>query len=174
MQAARLAGADRSEVIPCLTGNVVWSLIRLGMLRDPRVQARHRVAHDLHALRRRPDRRGTHRLALRPFLFGDVLGRVHTCHMGAVKALKALAEIPPERRSTPEVRRTLDEGARVHAQASRPQAQPRPDEGPLQARLEAPWLPADVPDGLLSEILGILTRLGYKDERMREAVDLWS
>ena len=34
----------------------------------------------------------------------------HTCHMGAVKALKALAEIPPERRP-PAVRRTIAAGA---------------------------------------------------------------
>ena len=34
----------------------------------------------------------------------------HTCHMGAVKALKALAAIPPDRRS-PEVERTIAEGA---------------------------------------------------------------
>jgi hypothetical protein len=34
----------------------------------------------------------------------------HTCHMGAVKALKALAEIPPERR-TPAVQRTIAAGA---------------------------------------------------------------
>jgi len=34
----------------------------------------------------------------------------HTCHLGAVKALKALAAIPPDRRS-PEVERTIAEGA---------------------------------------------------------------
>ena len=32
-------GGLRSRVVPCLTGNVVWSLIRLGLLDDPRVQA---------------------------------------------------------------------------------------------------------------------------------------
>jgi hypothetical protein len=31
-------GGRHSEVIPCLTGNMVWSLIRLGYLDDPRVQ----------------------------------------------------------------------------------------------------------------------------------------
>jgi len=33
----------------------------------------------------------------------------HTCHMGAAKALKGLAEIPPERRS-PAVQRTIADG----------------------------------------------------------------
>ncbi len=33
-------GGRHSEVIPCLTGNMVWSLIRLGYLTDPRCQTR--------------------------------------------------------------------------------------------------------------------------------------
>lgn len=35
---AEKGGGRHSEVIPCLTGNMVWSLIRLGYLEDPRVQ----------------------------------------------------------------------------------------------------------------------------------------
>jgi hypothetical protein len=35
---AKAEGGRRSEVIPCLTGNMVWSLIRLGYLKDPLVQ----------------------------------------------------------------------------------------------------------------------------------------
>lgn len=31
-------GGRRSEVIPCLTGNMVWSLMKLGYLSDPRVE----------------------------------------------------------------------------------------------------------------------------------------
>jgi len=31
-------GGRHSGVIPCLTGNMVWSLIRLGYLRDPRLE----------------------------------------------------------------------------------------------------------------------------------------
>jgi len=36
--AARTGGGRISEVIPCLTGNMVWSLIRFGYLADPRLQ----------------------------------------------------------------------------------------------------------------------------------------
>ena len=36
--AAQVNGGRHSEVIPCLTGNMIWSLIRLGCLSDPRVQ----------------------------------------------------------------------------------------------------------------------------------------
>jgi hypothetical protein len=83
--------------------------------------------------------------------------------------LKALAEIPPERRSE-EATNTIKKGAeymlqhhifkRSHdlAQVSKPG-----------------WLHFGFPlmyqtDAL--EILGILTKLGYKDKRMQEAVDL--
>jgi hypothetical protein len=34
----KTGGGRRSGVIPCLTGNMVWSLIRLGYLEDSRVQ----------------------------------------------------------------------------------------------------------------------------------------
>ena len=37
--AAKTGGGRQSGVIPCLTGNMVWSLIRLGFLNDSRVQA---------------------------------------------------------------------------------------------------------------------------------------
>jgi hypothetical protein len=34
---AKTGGGRHSEVIPCLTGNMVWSLIRFGYMDDPRV-----------------------------------------------------------------------------------------------------------------------------------------
>ena len=37
-RAAKTGGGRHSEVIPCLTGNMVWSLIRLGYLKDPGVR----------------------------------------------------------------------------------------------------------------------------------------
>ncbi|MFO7612349.1 MAG: hypothetical protein R6W99_07700 [Clostridia bacterium] len=36
--AARTGGGRATEVIPCLTGNMVWSLIHFGYLEDPRLQ----------------------------------------------------------------------------------------------------------------------------------------
>jgi hypothetical protein len=36
--AARTGGGRITEVIPCLTGNMVWSLIHFGYLEDPRLQ----------------------------------------------------------------------------------------------------------------------------------------
>jgi hypothetical protein len=91
----------------------------------------------------------------------------HTCHMGVVKALKALAEIPPERRS-PAVQRTLDDGAEfmlrhhVHKRSHDLAKTSKPG----WRRLSFPLMwQTDV-----LEILGILTNLGRAgDERAREA-----
>ncbi len=38
MHSSKEGGGRHGEVIPCLTGNMVWSLTRLGHLDDPRVQ----------------------------------------------------------------------------------------------------------------------------------------
>jgi len=37
-RAARTGGGRSTEVIPCLTGNMVWALARLGYLGDPRLR----------------------------------------------------------------------------------------------------------------------------------------
>ena len=89
--------------------------------------------------------------------------------MGVVKALKALAEIPPERR-TPEVRApsapapssfcaTTSTGAATTSTR---------DSKPGWRRFGFPLMYQT--DAL--EILRILTRLGLRDERLREALDL--
>jgi hypothetical protein len=89
--------------------------------------------------------------------------------MGAVKALKALAEIPAGKRSR-EVNETIKNGVEymlVHHIHKRSHN---------LTRVSKPgWLKFGFPlmyqsDAL--EILGILTRLDYKDERMNEAVNL--
>ena len=84
-----------SGVIPCLTGNMVYSLIRLGYLADPRVEQ----AIDWIATWQRADD------ADGPAPKGEIYARLsacwgrHSCHMGAAKAMKALAAIPAGRRS---------------------------------------------------------------------------
>ena len=97
-------GCTHATVIPCLTGNMVYSLIRLGMLDDPRVR---RAVDWITTYQRFDDAEGDAPGGW-PYHVEMCWGR-HTCHMGAVKALKALAEIPPERRS-PAVERTLADG----------------------------------------------------------------
>ena len=102
---AATGGGTHGSVIPCLSGNMVFSLIRLGMLDDPRVQ---QTVDWITTYQRFDDGEGEAPTGW-PYEPWEMCWGRHTCHMGAAKALKALAEIPPERRS-PAVRHTLDAG----------------------------------------------------------------
>ncbi len=86
-----------------------------------------------------------------------------------VKTLKALAEIPAEKRSE-DARSIIEKGAEhtlkhhIHKRSRDLMRVSKPE-----------WLKFGFPlmwntDAL--EILGILTKLGYRDKRMEEAVDL--
>jgi hypothetical protein len=89
--------------------------------------------------------------------------------MGVVKALKALAEIPVGKRSK-DVVKTIEEGVehmlkhQVHKRSH-----------DLSHVSKPGWLRFGFPlmyQTDVLEILGILTKLGYRDKRMQEAVDL--
>jgi hypothetical protein len=162
---ARTGGGRHSEVIPCLTGNMVWSLIRLGWAEDPRVQrgidwiVRYQRFDD--GIPRAPKGWPYDRLL-------PCWGK-HTCHMGAVKAIKALAALPADSRA-PQVRETIGRGAEyllkhhIHKRSHDVSSVAKPG----WLRLGFPWMyQTDI-----LEILGLLTRLGYRDARMREAVDI--
>jgi len=101
----RAGGGLPSGVIPCLTGNMVFSLARLGMFDDPRLQR----AIDWIATYQRFDDSDGDAPSGPPYDRYEMCWGRHTCHMGAAKALKALAEVSPERRS-PAVQRTLAGG----------------------------------------------------------------
>ena len=89
--------------------------------------------------------------------------------MSVVKMLKALAEIPSEKRSK-EVKKTIKMGCEfmlkhhIHKRSHNLEKVSKPS-----------WRKFGFPlmyqtDAL--EILDILTKLGYKDKRMQEAIDL--
>jgi len=162
---AAAGGGRHGSVIPCLTGNVVFSLIRLGYLDDPRVR---RAIDWITTYQRFDDADGDAPIGWPYESFEMCWGR-HTCHMGAVKALKALAQIPPERRS-PEVRRTLADGVEfvLRHHVHRRSHDLARDSKPGWRRFGFPLMyQTDV-----LEILGILTALGVRDERMDEALAL--
>jgi hypothetical protein len=161
----KLGGGRHSGVFPCLTGNMVWSLIRLGLLDCEQVQrgvawiVRYQRFDDSESCAPK-----VWPYEKTPGCFGK-----HSCHMGVVKSLKALSEIPVDKRSK-DITETIQSGAeymlkhhiykRSHnlSQVSKPG-----------------WLRFGFPlmyQTDVLEILGILTKLGYKDERMQEAVDL--
>jgi hypothetical protein len=163
--AARTGGARHNGVIPCLTGNMVWSLIRFGYLEDPRVQSGINWITTYQRFDDGIDEAPTGW----PYDRFEMCWGKHTCHMGAVKTLKALAEIPAEKR-TREVKNTIKKGVEymlIHHIHKRSHDLTRVSK-PGWRRFGFPLMyQTDV-----LEVLGILTKLGYKDKRMQEAVDL--
>jgi len=145
---------------------MVWSLIRLGYLKDPRLQ---RGIEWITSYQRFDDRiaevpKGWPYDRLKTGCFSR-----HTCHMGAAKTLKALAEIPENKRNT-SVQKTLEKGAEYflihHVFKSSHNLDRVPKPG---------WLKIGFPlmyQTDILEILGILTKLGYNDERMQDAIDI--
>jgi hypothetical protein len=161
-----ITGSDRhAGVIPCLTGNMVWSLIKFGYLKDPRVR---QGIHWITTYQRFDDRtlqtpKGW------PYDSWERCWGKHTCHLGIVKSLKALSEIPAGQR-TKAVKNTIGQGVEyllrhhIHKRSHNLVKVSRPD-----------WLNFGFPPMYKTdvlEILGILTKLGCRDDRMQEAVDL--
>ncbi len=103
-ESARNGGGLASGVIPCLTGNMTYSLIKLGYLDDLRVQ---RAINWIVSVQRADDGDSG-----KPA--GEIYQRfytcwgAHSCHMGVAKALKALAAIPADHR-TPEIQAKISE-----------------------------------------------------------------
>ncbi|HVP21827.1 MAG TPA: hypothetical protein VMS73_08195 [Anaerolineaceae bacterium] len=158
-------GGDHNKVIPCLTGNMLWSLLRFSRFDEPKVQ--HAIQW-VTTYQRFDDKEGPAPTGW-PYEIREKCWGRHTCHMGVVKALKALAEIPVEKR-TSEVNQTIRAGAeyilRHHIY--------RKSHNLVKVGLPQ-WQQLGFPhfwgsDAL--EILDILTHLGYRDDRMQEALDL--
>ena len=159
-----VTGGNHSKVIPCLTGNMLWCLIRFGLLNDSRVrQGLNWIVKYL-----RFDDGDTRAPNEWPYEKLKPCWDKHTCHMAVVKSLKALAEIPPNKRSKG-VNETIEKAAEfilAHHIFKRSHN--------LQQISIPKWLRFGYPlmwnDDIL-EILGILAKLGYRDKRMERALD---
>jgi hypothetical protein len=144
---------------------MVWSLIRLGYFNDPKIR---RGIECITEYQRFDD--GDKEAAKGwPYDREVMCFGKHSCHMGVVKSLKALAEIPPEKRSE-EVKSAIKKGAEYMLQHHIYKRSHNLDQVSKPG-----WLRFGFPlmyqtDAL--EILGILTKLGYIDRRMQEAMDL--
>lgn len=158
-------GGWHSGVIPCLTGNLVWALVKFGQAGDPRVQQ----AISWITTFQRFDDSDTEPPKVWPYTRYEMCWGRHSCHMGVAKTFKALAQIPAEDRSIA-VKETLGEAAEFllkHHIFKKSHD---------LSRVSRPgWLKPGFPlmyqtDNL--EILLILTQSGYKDPRMQEAVDV--
>lgn len=154
-----------SQVIPCLTGNMVFSMIRLGYLDDPRIQkaiewiVNYQRADDGEYLDKGPEKYSNLKACF----------STHSCFMGVVKSLKALSEIPVEKRSE-QVNKKIDELVEfilIHHVYKRSSNH--------NAILKPGWTKFGFPlmyQTDVLEIMDILTTLQIKDDRTRDAVAL--
>ena len=157
-------GGDHEKVLPCLTANMIWSLIRFGYLEDERVE---KAIEWLIKYQRFDDESGKPPNEW-PYKRWKRCWGERTCHSIIVKSLKVFAEIPKNKR-TPEMEDYIHKGAEhmlnhhIHKRSK----------SPILGRFK--WLEFGFPllwsiDAL--EVLGLLTKLGYKDERMQESMDI--
>ncbi|HVN57166.1 MAG TPA: hypothetical protein VMT63_02610 [Bacteroidales bacterium] len=157
-------GGRHSEVIPCLTGNMIWSLLRLGFKNDKRV-------HDgIEWICRyqRCDDGGVAPPAEWPYDRFEICWGKHTCFMGVVKSLKALSAIEENDRpgTVKEKIRMLSEFLLMH-NIYKKSHEPGSVSKPGWLRLGFPLMyQTDI-----LEILDILTDLRIHDSRMNEALE---
>lgn len=164
-EAQKTGGGRINEVIPCLSGNMVWSLIRFGYLEDERLV---KGIEWLIQFMRLNDGVYVNPQAA-PYDKWEACWGKHTCHMGVVKAMKALGEIPKEKRSA-QMEATLISCAEYmlnHHIYKRSHD--------LKRTSKPGWLKFGFPmmyQTDVLEVLDILTTIGIKDSRMQEAMDL--
>jgi hypothetical protein len=158
-------GGRPGFVIPCLTGNLAWAMTRLGYGDDPRIAA----ARDWICERQqaRDGEGGPPSDTARDGRLEPCFG-AHSCFMGVVKSLKALAAIPPKRRSKAAKAKIgeLVEFILVHRVHKKSHD--------LSKVSKPGWLKFGFPlmyqtDAL--EILCVLAELGIRDERASDAAD---
>ncbi len=163
--AARTGGGRITEVLPCLTGNMVWSLLRFGYAGDPRLE---KALGWIGKFMRFNDGAADDP-QVPPYDRFEMCWGSHTCHMGVVKALKGLSAVPAEKR-TKEISETIKKAAEfmlIHHIYKRSRD--------LKRTSKPGWLKFGFPlmyQTDILEILDILTGLGIHDSRMDEAVNL--
>lgn len=164
-KSGKSGGGRHSEVIPCLTGNLVYSFIKLGLMEDVRVQK----GIEWICKYQRCDDGILDGPTEWPYDRYETCWGKHSCHMGIVKSLKALSVIPREKKNDRIEEKTNDLaeyllGHHIHKKSH-----------DLDKVSKPGWLKLGFPlmyQTDILEIIGILTDLGYKDPRMGEAIDI--
>lgn len=159
------AGGNKSEIIPCLTGNMVWSLIKLGLLEDTRVQK----GIEWICKYQRADDQISEAPSGWPYDRYKICWGKHTCHMGVVKSLKALSAIPKSQRN-----KQINEKIDLLADYIFKHHIFRKSHD-LTKISKPGWLRLSFPlmyQTDILEIAGILLELGYHDQRIQEAVSI--
>ncbi len=154
-----------SKVIPCLTGNMIFALIRLGYLEDERVQkgiewiVRYQKIDD-----------GVYKSPVHErYKKHTACFSKHSCLMGVVKSLKGLAEIPKDKR-TERIENKINELSEfllIHHIYKRSHDLTRVSK-PGWKKFGFPLMyQTDI-----LEIMDIFRRLDIKDERMSDALNI--
>ncbi|MBP1464149.1 hypothetical protein EYB53_000370 [Candidatus Chloroploca sp. M-50] len=152
------------NVVHCLNGNLLASLIRLGWLDDPRVQQA--LVWQIHAITGeepiRYDQSGTSGPG-----FACAINAGQPCAWGATKAMKALAAVPTSAR-TPLLQQAIEQGAQFLLRHNLAGA-----DYPFTGKISPSWFKLGFPLSYWSDILETLTvlvTLGYgHDPRLAEA-----
>lgn len=154
-----------SGVIPCLTGNMVYSLIKLGYKDDPRIKA---AIDWIVTVHRTTDAEGDIPKGGIYDRFEICWGR-HSCHMGVAKCLKALEVVEPESR-TVAVNEKIGEMTEyflkhhIYRKSHNIEEISRPG-----------WMKFGFPlmyQTDMLELLGIFASLGIKDERLEDPIGI--
>lgn len=162
---SKKGGGNHSGVLPCLTGNMAWGLIRFGYRDDPRVR---RAVEWITTFQRFDDGVGRAPQGWPYDRFEQCWGK-HTCTLGVVKGLKALAEIPPRKRTkNAEIFIRKAAAFLLKHHLYKKSHDPTLVAKPKWTKLWFPWMW----DTDVLEMLVLLTGLGYKDKRMQEAMEL--
>jgi hypothetical protein len=158
-------GGRQNEVIPCLTGNMIWSLIKLGYRKDDRV----RKGIEWITRYQRFDDGAADKPKGWPYDKYEMCWGKHSCHMGVIKTLKALTAIPKGERNG-KIGETISNACEyVLAHHIYKQSHD------LTKVSKPGWLKLQFPLMYQTDILevaGILVDLGIKDPRMRDAVEM--
>lgn len=170
-----MSGAARgrpgpSTVVHCLNGNLVRALVAFGFLDDERVAAA--IDWQARAVVGGPDAPRYFRSGTSGPGFGCAINEALPCAWGAVKALRAFAAIPIERRG-PVVRAAIERGVELllsvdPATAAYPAG--------WDGRISSAWWKLGFPSGYVADVLQVgevLAELGWaRDPRLAGLVRL--
>ena len=162
---SKKGGGDHNKILPCLTANMIWCLIRFGYLDDLRIQ------NGINWITKyqRFDDGESNPPNEWPYNKYEKCWGKHTCTMCVVKTLKALSQIPDTKR-TLDVKNTIQNAKEFllkHHLYKRSHN--------LYKIAKSDWIKLGFPlmwQTDVLEMLLVLTNLGIKDKRMQEGLDL--
>ena len=154
-----------SFAIHCLNGNLLSALLRLGYIRDPRVQKV--LDWQVRAVTGRGQIRYYQSGTNAPG-FACAVNQGQPCGWGATKAMKAMLAVPPRQR-TPASRHAIEDGAEFLLSRD-----PAVADYPYTGRVSSSWFKFCFPLSYWCDVLeaaAVLVELGYGDDpRLRNAL----